>query len=517
MQLTQANPLVFSGPTVSYRTTRIPPTGRKRLLLATAVCLVIYGAILAISSSVLHWFAIPVFACGVICCRDGFSAFGRGHRSPFEPLPILGFFGLYFFFVAPLLHVARDYWFTSSVSAPLERPEDWRPWLGWMGVVNLSGLLLYKACHQGFAFLFARRRGNAVREVNPPAMRFWGIIFLSIAALLQVYIYAAFGGIGSFLDAYDATVQGKANAFQGMGWIMCLGESFPILLLIVWSSVFPIRRPVSLFRLSAILVALFGLILVFGGLRGSRGNTVFAALFALAIVHLRLRRVTWRLLAVCGLALLIFMYAYGFYKVNRYTFLEAVFSPDYRSSIEAKTGRSLDAVLLGDLDRADIQAYLLMRMTQDDSVAYAYGQTYFDSAVSFVPYSILPYRPPGKLKFGTEVQFGNGSYSPGRLAATKIYGAVGEFMLNFGPWAGSLAFVFVAAITGYLQSLIRSLTPRDAMHYLVPILSIGCVVAISSDFDNILYLLLRQALMPALLIWLGSSSRRVGARTAPPR
>ena len=58
----------------------------------------------------------------------------------FDPIGILGLFGVQLFLLAPLLHVSWDYWLDEVIP-----PRDWRPWLGGMAALNFVGLLAYRA------------------------------------------------------------------------------------------------------------------------------------------------------------------------------------------------------------------------------------------------------------------------------------------------------------------------------------------------------------------------------------
>jgi hypothetical protein len=420
---------------------------------------------------------------------------------------MLGAFGVYFFYIAPLLHVARDFWFVSATFFPSDRPNDWRPWLGAMGCLNFCGLLLCGIVQRHFTNRDSAPRRRASYEIDLHALKLYGSLLLGVSFIAQAYVYSRFGGIGGFMEAYDSVIAGRGATFQGLGWIMCIGESFPVLLLIVWTArLRAYSQKWSYLRTTAALTVLFFLIVIFGGLRGSRGNTVYAVLYAIGIIHLTLRRLSWRTLAVIGTVLLVFMYVYGFYKVSQQTFLSAVGSQEELRLLGEKTGRNLDAVLLGDIERSDMQAFMLFRLADDASnVEYALGRTYLDSALNFIPYAIFPYRPPGKVKYGTDLCYGLGTYVDGGFGSTKIYGLAGEAMLNWGLLGVLPAFIAFGCLTGKLQMLISHLGPSDSRRYVAPIMSIACVVTLSSDFDNLLYVLLRQALMPVLLIWLCST------------
>jgi len=170
----------------------------------------------------------------------------------------------------------------------------------------------------------------------------------------------------------------------------------------------------------------------------------------------------------------------------------------------------MNGVLMGDLDRSDIQAYLLFRISNGSDIDYAYGRTYVEGMAQLIPFGILGYRPPGKLMYGTNAVFGEGTYSRGAgFTYTKIYGLAGETMLNFGVYCIPFGFIILAAGVGYARAMSSRLAPLDARRYLVPIISVACVVLLSCDLDNVMFLLLQHALVPYCLIQV-CSSRFVG-------
>jgi hypothetical protein len=491
-------------------------TSSSRILASAAICLAIAAIAMASAPACMHWFMVPVFLCGVLCGSDGLLLVSHKCRNFFQPVPLLGAFGVYYFFLAPIMHVATDYWFTSEPWAPKEIPEDWRTWLGLMAIVNLAGLGIYKILYRPFTRLFSRRRLSGFQRMNPRSVRSLGAIVLGILFLLQVYVYFLFGGIAGFVEAFGSATQGKESALTGLGWVLALAESFPVLFVIVCSVHF--RRhlaTIGSLRLSAYITATFPLAMLFGGLRGSRGNTVFTILYIIGIVHCTVRPVPPRVFALCAGASLVFMYLYGFYKANPMTLsdpvslFEAVTSPDSREYLEKQSHRGTEGVLMGDLERSDLQAYLLFRMSQPESnVQLAYGRTYIEGAVDFIPYGLFHYRLPGKLKYGTDVVFGANTYSPGRSVSSKIYGLTGETMLNFGIYGAPFGFILLAAAVGYARALGGRLSPADSRRYIVPILSIACLVFLSSDLDNVIFVLLQHALVPLILIRLCSGPGR---------
>jgi hypothetical protein len=74
------------------------------------------------NKSVVHWFLIPVMACGVLSGVD-IVRWWRGQLDLFDPKTIIACLAFYGFFVAPLLNVAWD----SYGVGDLILWGDWRP------------------------------------------------------------------------------------------------------------------------------------------------------------------------------------------------------------------------------------------------------------------------------------------------------------------------------------------------------------------------------------------------------
>ena len=102
-------------------------------------------------------------------------------------------------FFAPLLHVYRDYWMPEVVPPP-----DWRDWLGYMAVLNVIGLLVYRIARN----IFAHTRKNPVRRTfwEIDTRRFWlAVTFaLIVSAVLQFYTYTQYGGIIGYVTTIVA-------------------------------------------------------------------------------------------------------------------------------------------------------------------------------------------------------------------------------------------------------------------------------------------------------------------------
>jgi len=69
------------------------------LLYATALCTAVLFAFIIVSPDVRHWFVVPVLMCGVLVGADAMGLV-TGTRDIFDPIGMIGLFGLHFFFLA---------------------------------------------------------------------------------------------------------------------------------------------------------------------------------------------------------------------------------------------------------------------------------------------------------------------------------------------------------------------------------------------------------------------------------
>lgn len=471
-------------------------------LLASAGCALLVAALVAFDARFQHWFVVPVAVCGALAACDALDWL-RGRFDIFDPVGLIGLFGVYFFFAAPLLHVAWDRWISSAYwLALVPPPSDWRPWLGWMAWLNALGLLCYRAARAPFLGQRGPRRRWRVWRLAP--RRFGPILLIAVAltTLAQVLVFLAFGGFGGFISAFE---EQSRDGFAGLGWAFAIAESAPILLLMGVAAELGSRaRKPSWTTVILVLLAFFCLRLIFGGLRGSRSNTVWALFWGVGILHLWVRPIPKRLI-VAGLAfLLTFMYFYGFYKAVGRDALRAFEGAEVRAELVEDTGRSFEALVLADLGRSDIQAFILYRLSERDAgMRLARGRTYLGALALLVPRSAWPDRPPTKQKEGTELFYGPGSYVPGRWSASKVYGLAGEAMLNFGPLAVPLAFIIFGLLVGFLHRHLRELGRRDARLLIAPFLVNLCIIVLISDSDNILFSLIKNGAVPALILLVG--------------
>jgi hypothetical protein len=465
--------------------------------LALSVC--VSGAAIVLACALkpeimFHWFLVPVFVSGVLIGVE-FFAWVRNRLDLFDPAGLVAGYGYYFFFVAPLLTVLLDYHTPELSVAP-----NWLDWLGGMAAVNCAGLVVYLGTKN-----FLGRATNLPRRVwCIQHGRFVHLIalVLPITAFVQLLIFSRFGGIWGFMQAFST----DSKAFEGMGWQFLIAEACPSLFA-VFVLVYR-RNALRKAPWTPIVLLAFGFFLaklIFGGLHGSRSNTVWMMFWLCGAFHVWIKPVPRHLVAL-GLAFLVgFMYAYGFYKAQGVDAFGTLQHSEEMQTTANRTGRTLDSTLLGDFARSEIQAYLLYRLVDVRDYNYALGRTYMNAFMVVLPKTLRPSWMPSKVEKGTEALYGRGTYSEDYLRASQVYGLSGEAMLNFSPLSIPPAFAIMAVAVVRTRSLLFA-HKNDARRLLFPFYVNTCILVLNSDLDNIIVFFLTTALPVLVLLKLSTTS-----------
>ena len=482
--------------------------------LLTAVFLVRYP-------QVVHWFVIPTLFCGILIGSDAVDWL-RGRIDLFDAAGIVGVLGVHFFLVAPLLHVSWDHWL-SNERPYVDPPPDWRDWLGYMAILNAAGLVLYR-CVRDRVAVRVRQSRLSYWKLNAKRLFLAGAVGLTVSAVVQYLLYAHFGGVTGYIDAFTDDVKtmdasdafDRDNAFAGLGWLIMVTDCFPILAIIcfaVWTR--RARLRLGSFTIALVLLGFFMVKMLFGGLHGSRSNTLYALFWAVGIIHLWVRPLAKKFVLVGIGFVFAFMYLYGFYKSMGSDFVVAFQEGASAAELGESTGRTFEGLVLGDLARADQQAFIVYRLSLANlDYKLALGRTYIGTIAQLVPRALWPDRPPNKRKEGTELQYGVGSYDPKGWASARVFGIAGEAMLNFGPLAVPLAYLVFGVVVGGVRGFLNGLREGDTRLLLMPFLITLCFWLLVGDSDTFLFVLIKDGLPPALLVWIGSNCvRSAGSRT----
>jgi hypothetical protein len=471
-------------------------------VLAAALVTLLFAAS---SDRFHHWFILPVFVCGALAGVDAVDWF-RGRVDVFDPAGLVGIFATFTLFGTPLLHVYWDVWMWEV--AP---PSDWRDWIGYMAAINVAAMLLYL----GSRAFFSRRAkpSHAARIWQPDPQMFWvvGALLLCLTGVLQIWVFYQSGGVLGYMASLHSQ---DGRAFEGMGPLFMISESFPIVLavmFIIYMTRQHKKQPWLLW--TAFLLVFFILRLLCGGLRGSRLAVVASLFWMAGAIHYMVRPLPRRFVyggAVCVLA---FMYVFLTYKDGAP--LEKIFDAEERARLHQIHQRSLEGVIVGDLGRTDVQAYVLYKLLSDpEQFTYARGDTYLYAASLLIPKTFLSDRPPDKTMYGADLIYGPGSYIPGVIWSSRIYGLAGELMLNFSPFAIPIGFIFLGFIVAQARYFIESLSPGDLRLFLAPLAGFMCIWIYLADSDNVVFQLVTNGTVP--LLFIVAASRRVRLAPVPP-
>jgi hypothetical protein len=158
-----------------------------------------------------------------------------------------------------------------------------------------------------------------------------------------------------------------------------------------------------------------------------------------------------------------------------------------------------------------VQAYVLYRLQSVPAEDLGWGRTYIGGAAILIPRWLMPNRPVTKVKEGTDLTYGRGSWAAGRHS-TRLYGLAGEAMLNFGPLGVPLVFLLWGLLVGLIRRAYYGLHRHDARVLLLPLLINMLLVMLVADSDNVVFFAVKQGALPALMVML--CSRSVKAREA---
>jgi len=473
-------------------------------VLSFFICTLTVGVFLLTSNQFLHWFIIPVTLSGILVGIDAVQWL-RGRLNIFDPVGIIGLLSLHFFFLAPLLHISWDSWLYGMPS------QDWRPWLGGMAILNFLGLLVYRLSRsfRGKTTKFQLRK--TVWRIDQRSFPFVLCFALTICAILQILVYQQYGGLIGYITAFaDPNLKGEVGV--GQGWIFMFSDSFPILAMMGFAEQARKHKKLRSWPVLIIVLVLFILLKVFfGGLRGSRSNIIWALFWAVGIIHLWIQKVTKTQIYIFMVVVVIFMYSYGFFKAGGLNGLQiALQGQEARQEYAVKNHRTLDVLILQDLGRSDLQAFMLYRLMDPDSdYEYAWGRTYLASVSILIPKPLRPWseKLPNKSKEGTELQFGRNSYVPDVKVSSKVYGLAGETMLNFGPFVVPFAFIMLGISVRRVRYWVLTWEASDSRLLLLPMLINFCFAIIVSDSDNLLFFIVKNGCIPFAVILMSSNKK----------
>jgi hypothetical protein len=467
-------------------------------LIVCAAVGVITGMLALRNHAVMHWFLVPVMACGILAGVD-IVRWVRGRLDLFDPSTIIACLAFYGFFVAPILHVL---WNQYGIGDEMLLWGDWRIWLGGMASLNAAGLAAYRMT-QSLAF-----------QRTKPSMTRWEIQRKRFYPLSLLALTVSVAGVCAYLWQFDG-IEGLINAFEknqeaftGKGWLLVLAWPFAVLsyLILVFIGTDQRRKLRHPMVLGIVLMCLFGMgHFLLLGWYGSRAATIWALFWMLGIAHYRLRRFARKTMVLGAIFLLVFTYFYGFYKERGRMGFEILRAPALWLQ-PAGYERDLKYLLLGDLARADCNALVLHNLVKDPGdYNYRWGLTYFGALLILIPRNIWPDRPEIRVDAGSEAQLGKTA----PWQSPRLYGLSGEALLNFGPLGVPLLFALYGGVLGWYRRKLMSWEAGEARTLLAPFCTLMIAVALVCDSDVLVFFAISEGSLISALIF--TASRRVPA------
>ena len=444
------------------------------------------------SNAGVHWFLLPVAACGVLTGVD-VVRWLRGRLDLFDPRTLIACLAFHGFFLAPLLHVFWDIFGVGD----LVLFGDTRPWLGLMSCLNALGLLVYRLAHK-WSFSLTRP-SSTLWQINRHRSYPVFALGLAVSAVGLATFLWQLQGVSGLIEAYEE----NQVAFVGKGWLLVFAWPFAVLSFIVLVFVLTdhqrkLRRHLTLgmLLLSAAGIGHFLLL----GWYGSRVATVSALFWMAGILHYRFQKLPSAMMAVGVIALLGFAYFYGFYKERGRLGFEVLRAPAMWLN-PAGYQRDLRYLLLDDLARIDSNALILHNLMKDpEGYRYRWGQTYLGALTILIPRYFWSDRPYFRVDAGTEALWGRAAQNN----SNRLYGLGGEALLNFGPFGVMPIFGLYGTLLGWYRRKLESWGAEDARMFLAPFFTSMFVEALVCDSDVLVFFAATQGALICFFVFAAS-------------
>lgn len=460
---------------------------RLNVCAQVVVMTTVFIAWLMLSGVKVGWFVLPsivLFVLGVYHTLNYIQ-----YDDIFSVKGVVWCLLLYFYSVAPILHYTNEYYYHGF---PIKF-NDWDNYLLVWGGLNVIGVGIYsKIITLKVNSHHKRRPFFSIDDLKFSRVLIIGCAFLVVSTVMQYLVYSKFGGIQGYILARE--IDG-VDAFKGLGAYVLISESFPIVLSIV-VVVFLRKKKITSFKYIYLSILLFVIIkMVFGGLAGSRSNIIWGLFWFAGMLHIFVRPFSKKQLGLALIFLMFFMAVYGVYKKHRSNFTEAIVSSGISDNNYYQTTNPMLAILLTDFSRADIQSYQIFAQDVGLYTNLRYGETYFNSLNRIIPIGKNYFQFDSKVQAGTEIIFhSEGEYS------TRLYGLVGEFILNFPYFFYPLVFIPFGLIVISVHEFKRKRESDDVLLLCYPFLVNLCIIILIADSDNVLYFLLKNGLIPVVFI-----------------
>ena len=416
-----------------------------------------------------------------------------GARRPLLSMrPLVGILGSYMLFVAPMVTLAAGPWLRF-----VQVPPDIAEALDTHLALGAAGAILYKV-----VVVTVDDRPLSLKGIpgSWSSQRFWVVWRLLVGISAVSYLVLAFRVGPSVLWLGDRA--GVSEGIRGLGAFVFIADWLPLLLgvgTIVSYRERGTKRNYAYLQLTGV----FALSVFMSGWRGSRGSILWPLVTLVVLwvlLHGPLRKKTlWLLVTVAGALLVLF----GYFKVGGVeTVVAVVAGQEDRAAVDQRTGRGIEGVLRGDLDRTSAQALLLNRLSRPTAGELALGTTYLAAPLELIP-DAFGLSNAGLVRRGdltSSLIFDQRSQDL-RVRTSRAFGMQGEAYINFGLAGGVLVFapfgVLAAVLSrGYRAAVALRSIPRAL---LVSAFVAPCLVLLPFEMDVALGYFIKVSIPLALL------------------
>lgn len=460
------------------------------------VCLaVVWFTVFLAVGGFIPWdmYLFPMVLCGVISAVKLSDCFSKPqyYRDIYTIAWAVVFVNSY---VAPVIHFVRGEWMEYIIFYP----DHWNDYACLTSLFYLTGIVIWLV----------------IFRENEPGRRYttkWGcrtdahkilLGLMAVSFLLQLYVYARLGGIGGYIQAYTDSTR-EESAFSGTGLFSIFSEMFPYLF-VMYFVITQKGEKVQGRKILVFFVLLLLALLFFGGLKGSRNNVIYTLVMGILAVHIFVYKFKCMHLLYFIIFFFSFMYAGRLYKDQKGNLFDNI-----KEAVESRDKKNIsqaEMIVLGDLSRFGVNTYELYLLEMSKEYEYKYGETYLWGVLTFVPFGsmfIREYNIDSRSEAATELFYKNRT----KTENSKIFGLLGEWMLNFGIWTFFVPYLFMGVILRGLRHASVSISVEDMRMLIVPAVLTLVPDLILSDMSNIMSFFVKRIVVFLLVIYCISIKR----------
>lgn len=455
----------------------------RNLIISILINTLLFSFFIILNLKSLDYYIIPLYITSIIIVY--YIIPGFIYKDFFSPTFIISLTIYHLFIIAPLLHINFNFYYMFF----FKKYDVWKSYYNNWASLNLIGVILFYCSLHLFNKIkpLIKNKKKNIYDIRTAPFYFITTLFLLFSLVIQLYVYHKFGGILGYIKAKETI---GPDAFKGLGKFAIIAESFPIIFMFL--AVFYYRNKklpwVNIFILMFIFILLK---ILFGGLSGSRSNTIWGLFWCLALIHFFIRKLNIKFITLCTVFIISFMLVYGVYKKYKTDFFYAIENHGISSNnyYNTATDSILLKSILTDFSRADIQSFAIYSQSEGYYNKLRYGETYISSLLLFIPNSLLDLERKGSP--GAELL-----HQQYDKSTSRVLGLQGEFIINFPYYFYPLVFIPIAFFISRLQLIYKNRTEKQLDLLILPFfINIGIILFLS-DSDNIAYFILKNGFIP---------------------